>query len=264
MSKKYATATHHVLTHGCCRVQLADAAILGNDDRRLFAKHETESVTKCPSVRKTGQTRRFLSLQSAVAAAVVVVVIAVVSQNVVHDPQSDEPPRGRIAQPFQSELSRFSLLAGSSQVERFFCEISGQTVAAGSQKNGFLEIAGSFQGDDEVVDVGIEQRPTGGRKMSGKKLQSLHQTELAHFDHREEKSQSVVGRPAATTTTTTRTAIQGHDVVLSAVQTNGALAKVDLVTGNVERPGDAGTNGKMTKTAAAVHLKAEKSARQID
>ncbi len=217
-------------------MQLADAAILGNDDRRLFAKHETESVTKCPSVRKTGQTRRFLSLQSAVAAAVVVVVIAVVSQNVVHDPQSDEPPRGRIAQPFQFELSRFSLLAGSSQVERFFCEISGQTVAAGSQKNGFLEIAGSFQGDDEVVDVGIEQRPTGGRKMSGKKLQSLHQTELAHFDHREEKSQSVVGRPAATTTT--RTATQGHDVVLSAVQTNGALAKVDLVTGNVECPGE--------------------------
>ena len=246
-------------------MQLADATILGNDDRRLFAKHETESVTKCPSVRKTGQTRRFLSLQSAVAAAVVVVVvvIAVVSQNVVHDPQSNEPPRGRIAQPFQFELSRFSLLAGSSQVERFFCEISGQTVAAGSQKNGFLEIAGSFQGDDEVVDVGIEQRPTGGRKMSGKKLQSLHQTELAHFDHREEKSQSVVGRSAATTTTT-RTATQGHDVVLSAVQTNGALAKVDLVTGNVERPGDAGTNGKMTKTAAAVHLKAEKSARQID
>jgi hypothetical protein len=27
-----ATATHNVLTHGCCRVQLADAAILGNDD----------------------------------------------------------------------------------------------------------------------------------------------------------------------------------------------------------------------------------------
>ncbi len=98
--------------------------------------------------------------------------------------------------------------------------------------------------------------------MSGKKLQSLHQKEFAHFDHREEKSQSIVGRPAAAMTTTrTMTLQKGHDVILSAVQTNGALVKIDLVTGNVKSLGDAGTNGKMTETAAAVYLKAKKSAR---
>ncbi len=53
---------------------------------------------KCPFVQKTGQTHHFLSLQSAgtgrVVVVVVVVMIAVVSQNVMHRPHSDEPPRG--------------------------------------------------------------------------------------------------------------------------------------------------------------------------
>lgn len=105
--------------------------------------------------------------------------------------------------------------------------------------------------------------------MSGKKLQSLHETEFTHFNHNEEKSQSIVGGPTMATTATTMW--KGHNLTLSAAQTSYALVKINLVTWKVKSTGNARTNGKTTKTATAtgrelcclLWMKAKKPARQI-
>jgi hypothetical protein len=92
-----------------------------------------------------------------IVVVVIVIMVAIVPQNVMHDPRSDEPLKGQIAQPFQFQLSGFNLVDGGSHIKRFFCKVSGHTVATGAQKNGLLETAGSFQGNNDIVHVGIEQ-----------------------------------------------------------------------------------------------------------
>jgi hypothetical protein len=98
-----------------------------------------------PVCWKDWTNQQFFSLLSTgghagIIVIIVVVVVAIVPQNVMHDPHSDEPPRGQIAQPFQFKLSGFNLVASGSHIKKFFCKVLGQTVATGAQKMASLRL----------------------------------------------------------------------------------------------------------------------------